>query len=153
MFHRYFRRHQFHREFSCIQHGHACGYSRRVASIDGEVSADNAIVTAASAGGSSKRDASMAGTCTTVAADFHRPIPAATGGYRSRDGLASAEHHVRAVRRRLHPHSSCTGFSLASHRHILGNGSCRPTTLHETDVIKTVATRHIIGVLLSEGVE
>ena len=53
--------------------------SRRVASIDGEIPADNAIVTAASAGGSSESDASTATTSTTVAADLHRPIPAATG--------------------------------------------------------------------------
>ena len=123
-------------------------HSRRVASIDGEIPADNAIVTAASAGGSSESDASMAGTSTTVAvADLHRPIPAATGRYR---GLAPAKHHVSAVRRRLHPHSPCTSLGLASHRHILCNGTRRPSTLHEASVIEAVAASHVIGVLLSE---
>ena len=90
---------------------------------------------------------------TTVAADLHRPIPAAAGGHRRCDGLAPAEHHVRAVRRRLHPHSPCTGLGLASHRDILGNGTRRPTTLHKSSMIETVAARHVIGVLLSECVE
>jgi hypothetical protein len=124
--------------------------SGRVASIDGEIPADNAIVTAASAGGSSESDASMAGTSTTVAADLHRPIPAATGRYRGCDGLAPAKHHVSAVRRRLHPHSPCTSLVLASHRHILCNGTRRPSTLHEASVIEAVAASHVIGVLLSE---
>jgi hypothetical protein len=52
--------------------------------------------------------------------------------------------------RRLHPHSPCTGLGLASHRDVLGNGTSRPTTLHETSVIETVAASHVIGVLLSE---
>jgi hypothetical protein len=95
----------------------------------------------------------MTDASTTVAADLHRPIPASTGGYRRCDGLAPAEHHVRAVRRRLHPHSSCTSLGLASHRHILSNGTRRPSTLHETGMIETVAARHVIGVLLSECVE
>jgi hypothetical protein len=95
----------------------------------------------------------MAGTSTTVAANLHRPIPAATGRYRGCDGLAPAKHHVSAVLRRLHPHSSCTSLSLASHRHILCNSTRRPSTLHEASVIKAVATSHVIGVLLSEGVQ
>jgi hypothetical protein len=95
----------------------------------------------------------MTDTNTTVAADLHRPIPVATGGNCRCDGLAPAEHHVRAVRRRLHPHSSCTGLGPASCRNILSNGTRRPTTLHETSVIETVAARHVIGVLLSECVE
>ena len=123
--------------------------SGRVASIDREIPADNAIVTAASAGGSSESDASMAGTSTTVAADFHRPIPA-TGRYRGCDGLAPAKHHVSAVQRRLHPHSPCTSLGLASHRHILCNGTRRASTLHEASVIEAVAASHVIGVLLSE---
>jgi hypothetical protein len=90
---------------------------------------------------------------TTVAADLHRPIPAATGGHRRCDGLAPAEHHVRAVRRRVHPHSPCAGLGLASHSDILGNGTRRPTTLHESSMIETVAARHVIGVLLGECVE
>ncbi|MGC2217884.1 MAG: hypothetical protein WA645_09515, partial [Pseudolabrys sp.] len=53
--------------------------SRRVASIDGEIPADNATVTAASAGSPSESDTSTASTSTTVAADLHRPIPMATG--------------------------------------------------------------------------
>jgi hypothetical protein len=57
------------------------------------------------------------------------------------------------VRRRLHPHSPCTSLGLASHRNILGNGSRRPTTRHKTSVIETIAARHIIGVLLSKGVQ
>ncbi|MFZ0066693.1 MAG: hypothetical protein WAK90_11035 [Pseudolabrys sp.] len=57
------------------------------------------------------------------------------------------------MRRRLHPHSPCTGLGLASHRNILGNGSSGPATLHETSVIETIAARHIIGVLLSKGVQ
>jgi hypothetical protein len=95
----------------------------------------------------------MANSSTSVAADFHRPVPAATGRYRRCDGLAPAEHHVCAVARRLHPHSSCAGLGLASHRHILGNGTGRPTTLHETSVVETVAASHVIGVLPSECLE
>jgi hypothetical protein len=90
---------------------------------------------------------------TAVAADLHRPIPATTGGYRRCDGLAPAEHHVRAMRRRLHPHSPCTGLGLASRRHILSNGTCRSTTLHETSVVETAAARHVVRVLLSKRVE
>jgi hypothetical protein len=95
----------------------------------------------------------MTDTRTTVVADLHHPIPAATGGYRRYDGLAPTEHHIRAMRRRLHPHSPCTGLGLASHRHILGNGTGRPTMLPETSVVETVAASHVIGVLLSECVE
>jgi hypothetical protein len=135
----------------CANSGHR--QSRRVASIDGEIPADNAIVRPASPGGSSESDARIAGTSTNLAADLHRPITMATGRNGSRDGLACAEHHVCAVLRRLHPHSPCTGLGLASHRNILGNGSRRPTTRHETSVIETIAARHIIGVLLSEGVQ
>jgi hypothetical protein len=129
-----------------------------VASIDREVPTDKTIVTAASAGGSGESDTGMANTgmansSTSVAADFHRPVPAATGRYRRCHGLAPAEHHVCAVPRRLHPHSSCAGLGLASHRHILGNGTNRSTTLHETSVIETVAASHVIGVLLSECME
>jgi hypothetical protein len=39
------------------------------------------------------------------------------------------------------------------HRHIFGNGAGRPSALHETSVIETVATSHVIGVLLSERVK
>ena len=53
----------------------------------------------------------------------------------------------------MHPHSPCAGLGVTSHRHILGNGSRRPTTRHETSVIETIAARHIVSVLLSEGVE
>ena len=53
--------------------------SRRVASIDGEIPTDYAIVTATSANASSESDASIANTSTTVTTDFHRPIPVATG--------------------------------------------------------------------------
>jgi hypothetical protein len=76
----------------------------------------------------------MTDTRTTVAADLHHPIPAATCGYRRCDGLAPIEHHIRAMRRRLHPHSPCTGLGLKSHRHIFGNGTGRPTMLPETSV-------------------
>jgi hypothetical protein len=127
--------------------------SWRVASIDGEVPADNAIVTAASAGRSSDSDATPTDIGATAAADLHRPIAAAACGHRRCDGLAPAEHHVRAVRRRLHPHSPCTGLGLASHRDILGNGTRWPTTLHESSMIETVAARHVTSVLLSERVE
>jgi len=89
----------------------------------------------------------------TTAPDLHRPIPATAGGQRRRDGLAPTEHHVRAVRRRLHPHSPCTGLVLASHRNIFGNSTRRATALHESGMIETVAARHVIGVLLSEYVE
>ena len=110
-------------------------------------------MTAASVGGSSESGAMLTDIGTTVAADLHRPIPAAAGGHRRCDSLAPAEHHVCAVRRRLHPHSPCTGLGLASHRDILGDGTRRPTTLHESSMIETVAARHVIGVLLSECVE
>jgi hypothetical protein len=95
----------------------------------------------------------MTATSTPAAADFHCPISAATGGYRRCDSLTAAEHHVRAVRWRLHPHSPCAGLGLASHSDILGNGTRRPTTLHESSMIETVAARHVIGVLLGECVE
>src|SRR5262245_21427459 len=132
--------------------------SRCVASIDREVPTNKTIVTAASAGSSGKSDTDMANigmasSTTTVAADFHRPIPAATGRYGRCDGLAPPAHHVCAVPRRLHPHPSCAGLGLASHRHILGNGTGRPTTLHEICVVQTVAAGHVVGVLLSECAE
>jgi len=94
----------------------------------------------------------MTDTSTTVAADLHHP----TGGHwriPQCDDLAPTEHHIRAVRRRLHPHSPCAGLGLASHRHILGNGTCRPTMLLETSMVEIVAASHVIGVLLSECVE
>jgi len=103
------------------------------------------VVTAASAGASNASDTSMTDTSTIAAADQHRPIPAATGRHRRGDGLASAAHHVCVVPWRLHPHPPCTGLGLASHRHILGNGTGRPTT--ETSVIETVAASHVICVL------
>jgi hypothetical protein len=95
----------------------------------------------------------MTDTSATVAANFHRPISAAIGGYRRCDSLTTAEHHVGAVPRRLHPHSPCTGLGRASHRHILGYSAGRPTMLQETSVIETVAASHVIGVLLSECAE
>jgi hypothetical protein len=48
--------------------------------------------------GSNANDTSMTDTSTTAAADFHRPISAATGGYRRCDSLTAAAHHIRAVR-------------------------------------------------------
>ena len=132
--------------------------SGRVASIDREVPADKAIVRAGSAGNAGQLAASppgnsAAGNSTAVAADQHRPIAAAGGRYRGCNGLASAERHVAAVRRRLHPHSPCAGFGVASHRDILGNGARRSAMPHETGVIEAVAARHVIGVLLCEPVE
>jgi hypothetical protein len=126
---------------------------RSTVGINGHVLTDNTVVTAASAGDSNASDTSTTGTSTTAAADQHRPIPTATGGHRRCDGLTTAEHHVRAVLWRLHPHSPCTGLGLASHRHILGYGTSRPTLLHETSVIETVTASHVIGVLLSEYAE
>ena len=131
----------------------SCRHSRRVASIGGEVPADNAIVDPASAGAPSESDARLTDIGTTVAADLHRPIPAATGGYRRCDGLAPAEHHVRAVRRRPHPHAPCTGLGLASDRDILGNSARRPAKALEARMIEAVATSHIVGVPLSERVQ
>jgi hypothetical protein len=93
------------------------------------------------------------GISATAAANLHRPISATAGGYRRCDSLTAAEHHVRAVRWRPHPHSPCTGLGLAPHRHILGYGTGRPAMLHETSVIETVAASHVIGVLLSECAE
>jgi|SoiMethySBSTD1v2_1073268.scaffolds.fasta_scaffold1060758_1 hypothetical protein len=126
---------------------------RSTVGINGDVPTDKTVVTAASAGASNANDTGMTDTRTTAAADQHRPIPAAIGRDRRCDGLAAAEHHVRAVPRRLHPHSPCTGLGLASHRHILGYGTSRPTLLHETSVIETVTASHVIGVLLSEYAE
>ena len=125
--------------------------SGRVASVDGEVTADKSTLTAATVTGTCPARTTAAGT--TVATDLHCPVAAAIGGDRGRNGLAPAAHHVRAVGRRLHPHSPCTRFGLASHRHILGNGAGRPPALHETSVIETVAVRHVISVLLSERVQ
>jgi hypothetical protein len=127
--------------------------SRGITPIDGEVPTDKTIAAAASAGGSNANDTSMTDTSTTAAANFHCPISAATGGYRRCDSLTAAEHHVRAVPRRLHPHLPRTGLGRAPHRHILGCGTGRPTMLHETSVIETVAASHVIGVLLSECVK
>jgi hypothetical protein len=126
---------------------------RSTVGINGDVPTDKTVVTAASAGASNANDTGMTDTRTTAAADQHRPIPSAIGRDRRCDGLAAAEHHVRAVPRRLHPHSPCTGLSLASHRHILGYGTGRPPMLHEASVIETVAASHVIGVLLSKCAE
>jgi hypothetical protein len=126
---------------------------RSTVGINGDVPTDKTVVTAASAGASNANDTGMTDTRTTAAADQHRPIPAAIGRDRRCDGLAATAHHVRAVPRRLHPHSPCTGLGLASHRHILGYGTSRPTLLHETSVVETVAASHVIGVLLSECAE
>src|ERR1019366_9452946 len=105
---------------------------RRVAAFDGKVAA------CASA---------------TTAADLHHPVAAAAGRYRRGNGLAPAEHHVRAVPRRLHPHAPRTLLGLASDRDILGNGARRPAMPHEARMIEAVAASHIVGVLLSERVE
>ena len=121
---------------SCVTHGRVVYDLGRVASVDGEVTADNSIVTAATKDGACPTRTTAGRT--SVATDLHCPIAAATGRNRRGNGLASAEHHVRAVWRRLHPHSSRTHLGLASHRHILGNGAGRPTALHETSVIETV---------------
>src|ERR1035437_4674559 len=88
-----------------------------------------------------------------TAADLHHPVAAAAGRYRRGNGLAPAEHHVRAVPRRLHPHAPRTFFGLASDRDILGNGARRPAMPHEARMIEAVAAGHIVGVLLSERVE
>ncbi|MFZ1949936.1 MAG: hypothetical protein WAU74_07685 [Pseudolabrys sp.] len=90
---------------------------------------------------------------TTVAADLHSPVAAATGGHRGRNGLAPPEPHVRAVWRRLHPHAPCTCLGLATDRNVLSNGARWAATLHKARVIETVAASHVIGVLLSEPVE
>lgn len=128
-------------------------HSRRVASIDGEVPADNTIMAAAPAGSPSTRDASLADNGRTAAADLHRPVPAATGGYRGCDGLAPAEHHVRAMRRRLHPHAPCAGLGVAADRDILGNSARRPAMMPESRMVEAVAARHIVGVPLRERVQ
>jgi hypothetical protein len=124
---------------------------RSTVGINGEVTTDKTVVTAA--GSSNANDTSMTDTGTTATADFHRPISAATGGYRRCDSLTAAAHHVRAVPWRLHPHSPCAGLGLASHCHILGYGTGWPTMLHETSVIETITASHVIGVLLSEYAE
>src|SRR5262245_24058099 len=121
--------------------------------INGHVPTELTILAAVFTDDSNASDTSATGTNKTAAADFHRPIPTATGGYRRCDCLAAAKHHVRAVPWRLHPHSSCTGLGLASHRHILGYGTGRPTMLHETSVVETVAASHVVGVLLRERAE
>ena len=123
---------------------------RSTVRINGHVWTDNTMVTAAFAGYSNTSDTSTTGTSTTAAADFHCPISAATGRYRRCDSLTAAAHHVRAVPRRLHPHSPCTGLGPASHRHILGYDTGWPAMLQETSVIETVAASHVISVLLSE---
>jgi hypothetical protein len=127
------------------------GSSRRVASVDGEVTADNSVMTAATATGACLTRTTVAGT--TIAAYLHCPVAAATGGHRGRNGLAPAEHHVRAVWRRLHPHAPCTCLGLATDRNVLCNGASRAPPLHEARVIKAIAARHVIGVLLSKRVE
>src|SRR5215510_42826 len=126
---------------------------RSTVGINGHVPTELTIVTAAFTGNANASDTSMTDTSTTAAADFHRPISAATGGYRRCDSLTAAAHHIRAVRWRLHPHPPCTGLGRTSHRHILGYGTGRPTMLHETSVIETIAASHVIGVLLSECAE
>jgi hypothetical protein len=123
---------------------------RSTVGINGDVPTDKTVVTAGFAAASNANDTNMTDTRTSAAADFHRPISATTGGYRRCDGLTAAAHHVRAVPGRLHPHSPCTGLGLASHRYILGYGTGRPTMLHETSVVETVAASHVMGVLLSE---
>ena len=110
-------------------------------------------MSAAFAGSPGQPNAGPAGNSMTVAAGEHRPIAAAGGRYRGCNGLASAEHHVAAVRRRLHPHSPCASFGVTSHCNILGNGARRSAMPHETRVIEAVAAGHVIGVLLREPVE
>src|ERR1019366_2846172 len=79
----------------------------------------------------------------TTAADLHHPVAAAAGRYRRGNGLAPAEHHVRAVPRRLHPHAPRTLLGLASDRDILATGARRPAMPHEARMIEAVAASHI----------
>ena len=106
---------------------------------------------AAPAGG--PRDASPPDIGTTVAADLHHPVPAATGGDRRCDSLAPAEHHVGAVRRRLHPHASCTGLCVASDRDVFGDSACRPANTRKACMIEAVAPSQIVGVPLSKPIQ
>ena len=92
-------------------------------------------------------------TTTTATADLHYPVAAAARGYRRGNGLAAAEHHVRAVMWRLHPHAPRTFLGLTPDRNVLGRGARRPATPHEARMIEAVAASHIVGVLLSECVE
>lgn len=89
----------------------------------------------------------------TTATDLHHPVAAAAGRYRRGNGLAPAEHHVRAVPRQLHPYAPRTFLGLASDRDILGNGARRPAMPHEARMIETVAASHIVSMMLSERVE
>src|SRR5262249_45595133 len=90
----------------------------------------------------------MTATAATTAHNPHRQTGRARGGPRRCDGLAPAEHHVRAVRRRLHPHAARASFAVASHGNIFGGRAGRSAMLHEASVIEAVAARHIGRVLL-----
>ena len=122
---------------------------RRVATFNREVAADkrSSLSTAAD-----DRTSPPTTTAAATATDLHGPIATAAGGYGRGNSLTPAEHHVRAVRRRLHPHAPCTSFSIASHRNILGGRTRWPAMLHEACVIETVAASHVVSVLLSERV-
>lgn len=98
-------------------------------------------------------DGKLAACASATAADLQHPVAAAATGYRRGNGLAPAEHHVRAVPRRLHPHAPRTFLGLASDRDIFSNGARRPATPHEARMIEAIAASHIVGVLLSERVE
>ena len=88
-----------------------------------------------------------------ASANFHDPVTPAVFGYRRGDGLAAAEHHVRAVTRRLHPHPLRTSFIGAPNRDIFGNRAGRAAALHESRMIEAIAAGHVVGVLLGETVE
>ena len=98
-------------------------------------------------------DGKVTACASATAADRHHPVTAAAGGYRRGNSLAAAEHHVRAVTRRLHPHAPRTFLGLAPDRDILSNGTRRPAMPLEARMIEAIAASHIVGVLLSKRVE
>ena len=92
-------------------------------------------------------------TADAASANFHDPVTPAAFGHRRGNSLATAEHHVRAVTRRLHPHPLRTGLIGAPKRDIFGNRAGRAAALHESRMIEAVAPGHVVGVLLRKTVE
>lgn len=126
-------------------------FSRCVTSVDGKVVAKYSIMAAAAATGA---DATRATDVeSTGFANLHCPVAAATSRHRRCNGLATTEHHIRAVWRGLHPRLPRACLALATDCNILGNSARWAAMFPETRVIETIAVSHVIGVLQSKCVE
>ncbi len=111
----------------------------------------NFIMAAATATGADVTRATDARS--TGTANLHCPVAAATGRHRRRNGLATTQHHIRAMWRRLHPHLPRACLALATDCNVFGNSARRATAFPKARVIETIAVSHVISVLLSKCVE